>query len=80
MCHPDIQAAMANGLIMKVVDFTGGQGGMDNMNAGDTCGHGTRIASIVLGISTLPKSAIVEKCQSHRLKHWEGQSYFLSFC
>lgn len=51
MGHIDIQAAAANGQIVKVCDWVDGRDGVEDENIGDSEGHGTHIASVLLDMA-----------------------------
>lgn len=51
MGHIDIQAAAANGQIVKVCDWVDGREGVEDENIGDFEGHGTHIASVILDMA-----------------------------
>lgn len=74
MTHVDIQAAVANGRVIKVCDWVDGQEGIEDDMVGDSFGHGTHVASVILDMAPNVDLYIARVAKGRELSHSQAEN------
>jgi hypothetical protein len=74
MGHVDIQAAAVNGRIAKVCDWVDGRDGVEDEGVGDSSGHGTHIASVILDMAPNVDLYIARVTKGREVSHSQAEN------
>lgn len=72
--HVQMQAAAISGQIVKVCTWVDGQGGAEDESGGDSEGHGTHIASVILGMTPHVDLYIARVTKTRKLSDDEAEN------